>query len=212
MLDVHPPHEAAHSWRDFLIHIATITIGLLIALSLEGLVEAVHHRHMVAEARENLRREIAENRELLAKDKRGLEGNAAVMRRNVAVLDSLAKRMPGDDPGAMSFPWYWSAPSSAAWQTARESGALTLMPYEELQRFTVLYGQQGFVNQDADTYIHDVTVAGNPLRLHAGVKELTPAEIEEMRRGCANALGDIENLEALIKFLELDYNAMLKEL
>ena len=24
MLDVHPPHEAAHTWKDFFIHIATI--------------------------------------------------------------------------------------------------------------------------------------------------------------------------------------------
>jgi hypothetical protein len=27
MLDVHPPHEAAHTWKDFLIHIATIVIS-----------------------------------------------------------------------------------------------------------------------------------------------------------------------------------------
>jgi hypothetical protein len=24
MLDVYPPHEAAHTWKDFFIHIATI--------------------------------------------------------------------------------------------------------------------------------------------------------------------------------------------
>ena len=45
MLDVHPPHEAAHSWKDFFIHIATIVIGLLIAIGLEQTVEWVHHRH-----------------------------------------------------------------------------------------------------------------------------------------------------------------------
>jgi len=27
MLDVHPPHKPAHTWRDFFIHIATIVIG-----------------------------------------------------------------------------------------------------------------------------------------------------------------------------------------
>ena len=32
MLDVHPPHEAAHTWKDFFIHIATICVGLLIAV------------------------------------------------------------------------------------------------------------------------------------------------------------------------------------
>ena len=34
MLDIHPPHKAAHTWRDFLIHIATIGLGLLIAVGL----------------------------------------------------------------------------------------------------------------------------------------------------------------------------------
>jgi len=36
MLDVHPPHEAAHTWKDFFIHIATIVVGLLIAIGGEG--------------------------------------------------------------------------------------------------------------------------------------------------------------------------------
>jgi hypothetical protein len=42
VLDVHPPHEPVHGWRDFFVHPATITIGLLIALSLEGCVEWRH--------------------------------------------------------------------------------------------------------------------------------------------------------------------------
>jgi hypothetical protein len=45
MLDVHPPHHAVSSWGDFFIHLATITIGLLIAIGLEQTVEAIHHRH-----------------------------------------------------------------------------------------------------------------------------------------------------------------------
>ena len=61
MIDVHPPHAAVHGWRDFLIHIATITLGLFIALSLEGALEAMHHRHLVREARENIRKELEEN-------------------------------------------------------------------------------------------------------------------------------------------------------
>jgi hypothetical protein len=39
MLDVHSPHEPIIGWKDFLLHLFTITIGLLIALSLEGTVE-----------------------------------------------------------------------------------------------------------------------------------------------------------------------------
>lgn len=39
MLDVHPPHHAIRGWKDFLLHLLTITIGLLLALSLEGWLE-----------------------------------------------------------------------------------------------------------------------------------------------------------------------------
>jgi hypothetical protein len=39
MLDVQPPHHAATSLRDFFVHIATIVIGLLIAIGLKQGVE-----------------------------------------------------------------------------------------------------------------------------------------------------------------------------
>jgi hypothetical protein len=38
MLDIHDAHHAASTWRDFFIHIATIVLGLLIAISFEQLV------------------------------------------------------------------------------------------------------------------------------------------------------------------------------
>ena len=44
MLDVHVPHPT-HTWKDFFIHIATITVGLLIAVSLEQTVEYLHRLH-----------------------------------------------------------------------------------------------------------------------------------------------------------------------
>lgn len=45
MLDVHAPHESIHTWKAFFIHIATICVGLSIAVGLEQTVEAVH-RHL----------------------------------------------------------------------------------------------------------------------------------------------------------------------
>ena len=61
MLDVHPPNEPVHSWRDFFIHIATITIGLLIAISLERCVEWQHHRHLAHATKVSLGNEIRNN-------------------------------------------------------------------------------------------------------------------------------------------------------
>lgn len=66
MLDVHSPHERIHGFRDFLLHLLTITIGLLIALGLEGCVEWSHHRHLRQEADANLHQEIRDNKKELA--------------------------------------------------------------------------------------------------------------------------------------------------
>ena len=54
MLDVHPPHAPTHTWKDFFIHIATIVIGLIIAVGLEQAVEALHNRHLREDLREQL--------------------------------------------------------------------------------------------------------------------------------------------------------------
>ena len=61
MLDVHPPHHPTHTWRDFFIHIATIVIGLLIAIGLEQSVEAIHHRHQRDALTEHMRAEAERN-------------------------------------------------------------------------------------------------------------------------------------------------------
>jgi hypothetical protein len=44
VIDVHVPH-ATHTWKDFWIHLGTIAAGLLIAISLEQSVEALHRLH-----------------------------------------------------------------------------------------------------------------------------------------------------------------------
>ena len=61
MLDVHAPHEATHNWKDFFIHIATIAVGLLIAVVLEQTVEAVHRHHEATALREDLHAETEPN-------------------------------------------------------------------------------------------------------------------------------------------------------
>src|SRR5580704_18129276 len=68
MLDVHPPHHAASTWRDFFIHIATIVIGLLIAVALEQTVEAIHHRHQRHQLQEDLHNEAEQNLQVIDRD------------------------------------------------------------------------------------------------------------------------------------------------
>jgi hypothetical protein len=52
MIDIHPPHHAATTRRDFFIHLSTVVLGILIAIGLEQTVEYFHQRHQLHELRE----------------------------------------------------------------------------------------------------------------------------------------------------------------
>ena len=101
MLDVHPAHHAAGSWREFFIHITTIVLGLLIAIGLEQTVE---YFHQVAELRESLRAEREENRLRFAENTASFRFVAEELKNNFIVPREL-QRHPGTPeeklPGAI---------------------------------------------------------------------------------------------------------------
>ena len=63
VIDVHAPHGGLHTWKDFWIHLGTITLGLLIAISLEQSVEWVHHLHQRHVLEEQFTAEGEQNKE-----------------------------------------------------------------------------------------------------------------------------------------------------
>lgn len=86
MLDIHVPEHSTRTWRDFLVHIATIVIGLLIAIGLEQVVEYLHHRHQLHEARAAIREELEVNTRLLDRILAATEVAKTAMQRNAAMV------------------------------------------------------------------------------------------------------------------------------
>jgi 5-bromo-4-chloroindolyl phosphate hydrolysis protein len=97
MLDVHPPPHAAHGWRDFFVHIATIVIGLLIALGLEQSAEGIHHWRQLAEARDVIAEERAANQREFATATEMFRRETKRFQTNLAVLQYLQEH-PGAGP------------------------------------------------------------------------------------------------------------------
>src|SRR5207249_11989239 len=60
-VEIHPPHRAIGSLKEALVHLTLITVGVLIALSFEGIASWREHRALVREARANLASEIRDN-------------------------------------------------------------------------------------------------------------------------------------------------------
>jgi hypothetical protein len=147
MLDIHPPHEAAHTWKDFFIHVATICVGLLIAIGLEQAVEAEHHHHQREQVVEDLRTEAEANHALITRDLK-IQSLEPWFSRAIAASDAtpvVAGRLKFTLPVSPCLPgsigtaeYRYFAPSEAVWTTARESGLVALLPVEESRRYARL--------------------------------------------------------------------------
>jgi hypothetical protein len=152
MIDVHAPHSTVHTWKDFFIHIATITIGLLIAIALEQCVENLHHIHQRHQLQEDLLEEAQRNRDLLMTDL-GLERQAAWFRsalvatRPVSANGQTAINLPpmpcipgtvGANGTDASIRTKYFAPSDAVWVTARDAGLIIRLPVMEARMYARL--------------------------------------------------------------------------
>ena len=212
MLDVHPPHHPTNTWRDFFIHIATISIGLLIALGLEAAVELLHHHHLREETRQNLRAEIQDNQQTFSKDMRYLEGETRELKDDITLLQRLRAHQhaqPGDE---LQFAWGWDGTSNTAWQTAKDTGALGLMDIETVQQYDGVYSQQDLVDQAALELTRDMTKATIPLTVEHDLNALTPAQIDELIRTCAANLNQISYVQTLSASVLPSYKDALDKL
>jgi len=212
-VDVHPPTEPIRSWRDFLLHLLTITIGLLIALALEFLVETVHFHHLVRETRGNLSREIAANQKLFADNERELAENRERLASDIAQLRTLRSAKP---PQAIDlhFSFGWNSFSDSSWKSARDSGAMIHMEPQIIERYADLYAQQEYANQSGVAILMDVARAAAPLLTlenHKDPRELLPSEVETMLLACAELEARVEMLQQIMKPLEADYAAEVSE-
>jgi hypothetical protein len=184
MLDIHDAHHAASTWRDFFIHIATIVLGLMIAVSLEQAVEYFHHRHERRQLEEDLRAE-AEGRiprNTADWDREGLQrGRAAT------VSGGFVTFVLPDRQQAQSRP----RPEDATWPAAKASGLVAVLPNQEIEGWDRVDNLAQMAGRDND----DLVKAGEDFRAVAdrlGVSvapgatvRVTPEERDELMRALA---------------------------
>jgi hypothetical protein len=210
MLDVHPPHETIHGFRDFLIHLLTITAGLLIALGLEASVEAMHHRHQRKEADAMIRQEIEDNRKDLMDSSQGLKAEIASMTKVLTALEEIAAgQRPVEDGLQEDDLQFREGPmQDSAWRTANSTGALSYMEYAEVKKFSEAYKEQDQLEamevQALNDYLQLV-----PILSHHG-KEVTPQRAKDALPFARSAMGHLSGLYFIGVGTVTAYDAALK--
>jgi hypothetical protein len=158
MIDVHAPHKSDHTWTDFLIHIATITVGLFIAIGLEQTVEHFHHLHQRHQLEDNLRDELRVD---LRRDAMDFRRFADIRAYTVELKSAVTARRTGhpsppappaaNDPRRNELP---SAPSIAIWEAAKLDATITLLPSKEINLYNAIILQHNFIFVALDDFQH----------------------------------------------------------
>ena len=187
MLDVHPPHEAVHSWKDFFIHIATICVGLLIAIGLEQTVEALHRAH----ERRDLQTALTRESEQILHDTANVEqGEIAHMQwlrlYESQISDAARDHRPLLPPPPRPAAVAWDVPDNPIYTAAKSSAKLDLLSDEDVVVYGELSGVIDNVSVHYAVYDHarmavDTAIRRIPFAKPAGSSPLDNATLDEMK-------------------------------
>jgi hypothetical protein len=151
VIDIHDAHQAASTWKDFFIHIATIVFGLLIAVGLEQLVEHIHHRIELTDARKALAIERKINIVRFSVENDEFHRFVPILQNNLALFVYLRQHPGKPAPpsvGALRWTTLDRGMANSAWAAAQHSGVVDSMPQSEARENASLYAHLDRLSQD----------------------------------------------------------------
>ncbi|HSY14175.1 MAG TPA: hypothetical protein VK976_18435 [Verrucomicrobiae bacterium] len=209
-MEIHTPEAPVHTFRDFLVHLLMIALGVLIALGAEGVVEAVHHRHVVHQAQENLLAEMTANHATLDENLPQLKKNEKLLQQSLEDLEKLKKDRKAKTRDINLNLNFFSL-SDTSWRTAQATGALALMNYQQAEDWAGYYDIQTMLNRLLysleDTWL-DMTAAFNPLG--SDPSKMDDRQLDEVQRRVQMSLGRLLAVENIGHALNDQYAKKLQ--
>jgi hypothetical protein len=203
MLDVHIPHET-HTWKDFWIHLGTITVGLLIAIGLEQGIEKLHHLREGYQLTADLQNEAKLNRDRIEYNETVLDKEMAWLlrlRRDVTALREGSSRNSFVYPEQLEIyptnPNRSQArlPAVTVWASAKESDLIQLLPTDRARNYNEVYREAdlaanamtGLSDKWAELDKFELRFEGGAVSAKPDVRKMTATELDEY----ASVLGNV---------------------
>ena len=186
MLDVHPAHHAASTWRDFFIHIATIVLGLLIAIGLEQTVEALHRQHERSQIRESLHSESLQIENDTATSEATLAERKEWLQARIGKVQAAVwQRQPLPPPPPHTGATVLVRPDDPLWRSAKTSGLVPLLTEQEVIAYSEIesLAAQMDVSYDRMVVAHSQHMAfDHEFPSLSGSPDLSQAAAEDLRK------------------------------
>ncbi len=213
MIDVHSPHKTIGNKGEFFLHLFTITIGLLIAVGIEGCVGRYEHHRLAEEARRTMTGEIQKN---TASVKDALADIDQEQKRSAANLAGFQKVQlnPHDtsnDNLNIDIGYSVVGLADTAWKTAQATGALSYMPYKESERFSNIYGAEETFLKEQDQLAEDeAQFLGIIQEFHLGTGQPSVEAANAMAKQSGIMQGHLMTMKLAARYLQNEQTAFLE--
>jgi hypothetical protein len=227
MFEPHAPHETIQTWRGFFIHIATIVVGLIIAVGLEQTVEYFHHRHQRNYLEEQMREVLGDDIQLIAIDIIELKTfRAYLVDLQLAVnarrrAQSTPAAPPANDPRSGTS---LRLPSLAPYEAARDNGTTALLSNQRIRVFNRIALQRSLMLAVSNQWIDDLAamsafrkrfdpaseiIGFGDLQPAADLASLSPAELTEYQALIGNMINHTDYLNFRLRVFDVECRAIL---
>jgi hypothetical protein len=213
MLDVHLPHRTIDSVGEFLLHLFTITVGLLIAVGIEGAVERHQHRELAAEARDTMTAEIRKNSTNVADALKDIDQEQQKLKRNLAEIRKVQLKpgSPSSQSAHIDISFNTTGLEDTGWRTAQATGALAFMPYAESEKYTSIYRvEEEFLKNEDQLAEDESRLLGIIQKFHVGEGRLTKDAADAMAEQFGISQGHLLALKIGARVLQEQQNAFLE--
>jgi hypothetical protein len=209
-MEIHTPDKPIHSKKEFMFHMFTVILGILIALGLEGIVEWAHHRALVREARANIATELRHNKETVDKALPQIRQREQLLMTIIKAMEEVQKSHQLKQ-SSLLFNFSTYELYSTAWKTASVSGAVTYMDYEELKKYTDVYDeQQDFVNVQNQAFPVVGSLSATMQVLNRDIAKVSAAQLDEIQTEAIKMLTIEQALEGVASSLSKQYENAAK--
>ncbi len=197
MSDIRSVRRVARHWKDFIVQIAAIAIGLLLALALDRVVGYFRDRHLLTQARRDLSLEIERNQNIWAKNEAEVERVQKELEIDVSVIRALQSQSPVT--GQLDYSESFYAVIDGPWQAVRQNGSLNLMPNDELQTYAWFH-QILTSLMDAMHAAEPAIKIGGAIAGRAPLDKLTAHDLEELASKTSEAQGRLAVLSMFLHY------------
>jgi len=211
-VEIHAPHQPIHSYKEMLVHLTLITLGVLIALSFEGVASWREHRALVREARANLTSEMRDNMKKLKERLENVPTEAQNLDHAVDVVQALVDRKKFEDKSESVQLSFSSADlQNASHTTAEVTGAFGLMDYDEVKKYATVYWQQDLYMRFQNDGMQNMTRALATVGVFTRPETASPRELEDCKAQIRVALASLTAVEQLGRALLKEYERVLDQ-